>query len=86
MQDESQDNIKRQQLRELAMLNSVYREDSPHQNGSASPFSNGGTKQCQGDPSQKLPRRSCSHDRHSFSDAQAPVMALEFMPLLAGEF
>ncbi|OEL20662.1 KH domain-containing protein SPIN1 [Dichanthelium oligosanthes] len=43
--DESQDNIKRQQLRELAMLNSVYREDSPHQNGSASPFSNGGTKQ-----------------------------------------
>ncbi|GJM92744.1 hypothetical protein PR202_ga09238 [Eleusine coracana subsp. coracana] len=43
--DESQDNIKRQQLRELAMLNSTYREDSPHQNGSASPFSNGGTKQ-----------------------------------------
>ncbi|GJN17346.1 hypothetical protein PR202_gb04404 [Eleusine coracana subsp. coracana] len=43
--DESEDNIKRQQLRELAMLNSTYREDSPHQNGSASPFSNGGTKQ-----------------------------------------
>ncbi|KAL5229101.1 hypothetical protein ABZP36_017366 [Zizania latifolia] len=42
--EESQDILKRQQLRELAMLNSTYREDSPHQNGSASPFSNGSTK------------------------------------------
>lgn len=42
--DESQDYFKRQQLRELAMLNSTYREDSPHQNDSASPFSNGGAK------------------------------------------
>jgi protein quaking len=42
--EESQDFLKRQQLRELAVLNSTYREDSPHQNGSASPFSNGSTK------------------------------------------
>ncbi|KAF8708562.1 hypothetical protein HU200_029933 [Digitaria exilis] len=41
--DESQDLYKRQQLRELAMLNSTLREDSPHP-GSVSPFSNGGMK------------------------------------------
>ncbi|XP_037419257.1 KH domain-containing protein SPIN1-like isoform X2 [Triticum dicoccoides] len=53
--DESQDYYKRQQLRELAMLNSPLREESPrlsphpsphpspHQGG-ASPFSNGGMK------------------------------------------
>jgi protein quaking len=43
LQDESQDFYKRQQLRELAMLNSTLREDSPHP-GSVSPFSNGGMK------------------------------------------
>lgn len=37
-QDESQDYIKRQQLRELAMLNSNFREDSPGPSGSVSPF------------------------------------------------
>nr|XP_043620535.1 KH domain-containing protein At3g08620 [Erigeron canadensis] len=36
--DESQDYIKRQQLRELAMLNSNFREDSPGPSGSVSPF------------------------------------------------
>ncbi|XP_006655420.1 KH domain-containing protein SPIN1-like [Oryza brachyantha] len=41
--DESQDYYKRQQLRELAMLNSPLREESPLP-GSASPFSNGGMK------------------------------------------
>uniref|UniRef100_A0ACD5WF58 Uncharacterized protein n=1 Tax=Avena sativa TaxID=4498 RepID=A0ACD5WF58_AVESA len=41
--DETQDFYKRQQLRELAMLNSTLREDSPHP-GSVSPFSNGGMK------------------------------------------
>ncbi|XP_074591570.1 KH domain-containing protein SPIN1-like isoform X1 [Curcuma longa] len=39
--DESQDFYKRQQLRELAMLNSSLREVSPHPNGSVSPFNNG---------------------------------------------
>ncbi|KAG2632729.1 KH domain-containing protein SPIN1-like [Panicum virgatum] len=47
--DESQDFYKRQQLRELAMLNSTLREDSPHP-GSVSPFSNGGMKRAK--PSQ----------------------------------
>ncbi|KAJ0985377.1 hypothetical protein J5N97_003733 [Dioscorea zingiberensis] len=42
--DESQDYYKRQQLRELAMLNSSLREESPHPSGSVSPFSNGGMK------------------------------------------
>ncbi|PKA51147.1 KH domain-containing protein [Apostasia shenzhenica] len=37
--DESHDYYKRQQLRELAMLNSGLREDSPHPSGSLSPFS-----------------------------------------------
>ncbi|KAI4307766.1 hypothetical protein L6164_030915 [Bauhinia variegata] len=36
--DESQDFYKRQQLRELAMLNSNYREESPQLSGSVSPF------------------------------------------------
>ncbi|KAL1348651.1 hypothetical protein HN51_024639 [Arachis hypogaea] len=36
--DESQDLYKRQQLRELAMLNSNFREDSPQLSGSVSPF------------------------------------------------
>ncbi|KAG6435815.1 hypothetical protein SASPL_100692 [Salvia splendens] len=36
--DESQDFIKRQQLRELAMLNSNFREESPGPSGSVSPF------------------------------------------------
>lgn len=42
--DESQDFYKRQQLRELAILNSSLREDSPHPSGSVSPFSNSGMK------------------------------------------
>ncbi|KAJ6803584.1 KH domain-containing protein SPIN1-like [Iris pallida] len=42
--DESQDYYKRQQLRELAMLNSTLREDSPHPSGSVSPFSSSGLK------------------------------------------
>lgn len=36
--EESHDYYKRQQLRELAMLNSSFREDSPRQSGSPSPF------------------------------------------------
>ncbi|XP_008803015.1 KH domain-containing protein SPIN1-like [Phoenix dactylifera] len=42
--DESQDYYKRQQLRELAMLNSGLREDSLHPSGSVSPFGNSGMK------------------------------------------
>ncbi|KAJ7959969.1 KH domain-containing protein family [Quillaja saponaria] len=42
--DESQDFYKRQQLRELAMLNSNYREDSPQLSGSISPFTSNGMK------------------------------------------
>lgn len=44
MQDESQDFIKRQQLRELAMLNSNFREESPGPSGSVSPFNSSGMK------------------------------------------
>ncbi|XP_042429662.1 KH domain-containing protein SPIN1-like [Zingiber officinale] len=39
--DESQDYYKKQQLRELAMLNSGSKDDSPHPSGSVSPFYNG---------------------------------------------
>ncbi|KAI8557272.1 hypothetical protein RHMOL_Rhmol05G0323000 [Rhododendron molle] len=42
--DESQDFIKRQQLRELAMLNSNFREESPGPSGSVSPFNTSGMK------------------------------------------
>ncbi|ERN04244.1 KH domain-containing protein At3g08620 isoform X1 [Amborella trichopoda] len=42
--DESQDHYKRQQLRELAFLNSTFREDSPCPSGSLSPFNNSGMK------------------------------------------
>ena len=42
MQDESQDYIKRQQLRELALLNSNFREESPGPSGSVSPFNSSG--------------------------------------------
>ncbi|KAI4324550.1 hypothetical protein MLD38_030030 [Melastoma candidum] len=42
--DESQDYVKRQQLRELAMLNSNFREDSPGPSGSVSPFNTSGMK------------------------------------------
>ncbi|XP_021776115.1 KH domain-containing protein At3g08620-like [Chenopodium quinoa] len=42
--DESQDFYKRQQLRELAMLNSNFREDSPGPSGSVSPFNTSGLK------------------------------------------
>ncbi|GAU18609.1 hypothetical protein TSUD_124400 [Trifolium subterraneum] len=38
--EESQDLYKRQQLRELAMLNSNFREESPQMSGSVSPFTN----------------------------------------------
>lgn len=45
LQDESQDFYKKQQLRELAMLNnSLIREDSPQPRGSQSPFSSSGMK------------------------------------------
>ncbi|XP_044472622.1 KH domain-containing protein At3g08620-like isoform X1 [Mangifera indica] len=42
--DESQDFIKRQQLRELALLNSNLREDSPGPSSSVSPFNSSGMK------------------------------------------
>ncbi|KAA8550462.1 hypothetical protein F0562_002146 [Nyssa sinensis] len=42
--DESQDFYKRQQLRELAMLNSNFREESPRPSGSVSPFGSSGMK------------------------------------------
>ncbi|KAF5954544.1 hypothetical protein HYC85_007400 [Camellia sinensis] len=42
--DESQDIYKRQQLRELAMLNSNFREESPRPSGSVSPFGSSGMK------------------------------------------
>ncbi|GFZ20010.1 RNA-binding KH domain-containing protein [Actinidia rufa] len=42
--DESQDFYKRQQLRELAMLNSNLREESPRPSGSVSPFNSSGMK------------------------------------------
>ncbi|EXB75319.1 KH domain-containing protein [Morus notabilis] len=44
LKDESQDYIKRQQLRELAMLNSNFREESPGPSGSVSPFNTSGMK------------------------------------------
>jgi len=44
MQEESEDYIKRQQLRELAMLNSNFREESPGPSGSVSPFNSSGMK------------------------------------------
>nr|XP_043636313.1 KH domain-containing protein At2g38610-like isoform X2 [Erigeron canadensis] len=42
--DETEDYIKRQQLRELAMLNSNFREESPGPSGSVSPFNTSGMK------------------------------------------
>ncbi|XVE80699.1 hypothetical protein DITRI_Ditri15bG0001900 [Diplodiscus trichospermus] len=42
--DEPQDFIKRQQLRELAMLNSNFREESPGPSGNVSPFNSSGMK------------------------------------------
>ncbi|XP_059291517.1 KH domain-containing protein At3g08620-like isoform X2 [Lycium ferocissimum] len=42
--DESQDIYKRQQLRELALLNNNFREESPQPRGSLSPFSSSGMK------------------------------------------
>ncbi|CAJ2665148.1 unnamed protein product [Trifolium pratense] len=42
--DESEDFIKRQQLRELALLNSNLREESPGPSGSVSPFNSSGMK------------------------------------------
>ncbi|XP_019412933.1 PREDICTED: KH domain-containing protein At2g38610-like [Lupinus angustifolius] len=42
--EESEDFIKRQQLRELAMLNSNMREESPGPSGSVSPFNSSGMK------------------------------------------
>uniref|UniRef100_A0A6N2LV20 K Homology domain-containing protein n=1 Tax=Salix viminalis TaxID=40686 RepID=A0A6N2LV20_SALVM len=42
--DECQDMYKRQQLRELALLNLSYREDSPGGSGSVSPFTSSGMK------------------------------------------
>lgn len=44
LQDESEDYIKRQQLRELAMLNSNFKEESPGPSGSVSPFNTSGMK------------------------------------------
>jgi protein quaking len=40
MQDESQDFFKKQQLRELAMLNGTLREEGMQRSGSQSPFHN----------------------------------------------
>lgn len=40
MQDESQDYYKKQQLRELALLNGTLRDDGSQMSGSVSPFHN----------------------------------------------
>lgn len=42
--DETHDYFKKEQLRELAMLNGTLREDTPYWSGSVSPFSNSGMK------------------------------------------
>ncbi|XP_031490569.1 KH domain-containing protein At1g09660/At1g09670-like [Nymphaea colorata] len=42
--DESLDYYKKQQLRELALLNGTLREESPHMSPSASPFNSSGMK------------------------------------------
>lgn len=42
--EESHDYFKKQQLRELAMLNGTLREESPHLSGSISPFNSSGMK------------------------------------------
>ncbi|KAK7300581.1 hypothetical protein RJT34_11428 [Clitoria ternatea] len=47
--DESQDMYKRQQLRELAMLNSNFREESPQLSGSVSPFTSNEIKRAKTD-------------------------------------
>ncbi|KAK7305567.1 hypothetical protein VNO77_43473 [Canavalia gladiata] len=47
--DESQDFYKRQQLRELAMLNSNFREESPQLSGSVSPFTSNEIKRAKTD-------------------------------------
>ncbi|KAK7276143.1 hypothetical protein RIF29_17276 [Crotalaria pallida] len=47
--DESQDFYKRQQLRELAMLNSGFREESPQLSGSVSPFTSNEIKRAKTD-------------------------------------
>ncbi|WVY92679.1 hypothetical protein V8G54_031767 [Vigna mungo] len=47
--DESQDIYKRQQLRELAMLNSNFREESPQLSGSISPFTSNEIKRVKTD-------------------------------------
>ena len=44
MQDESQDFFKKQQLRELAMLNGTLREEGSHMSGSVSPYNSLGMK------------------------------------------
>jgi len=49
VQDESQDIYKRQQLRELAMLNSNFREESPQLSGSISPFTSNEIKRVKTD-------------------------------------
>jgi len=49
VQDESQDIYKRQQLRELAMLNSNFREESPQLSGSVSPFTSNEIKRVKTD-------------------------------------
>ncbi|XP_028768843.1 KH domain-containing protein At3g08620 isoform X2 [Neltuma alba] len=47
--DESQDFYKRQQLRELAMINSNFREESPQLSGSVSPFTSNEIKRAKTD-------------------------------------
>jgi len=49
VQDESQDLYKRQQLRELAMLNSNFREESPQLSGSPSTFTSNEMKRAKTD-------------------------------------
>jgi protein quaking len=44
IQEETYDFFKKQQLRELAMLNGTLREETPPWNGNVSPFNNSGMK------------------------------------------
>ena len=86
MQDESEDYIKRQQLRELAMLNSNFREESPGPSGSVSPFNSSGMKRAKTGRWKKGFLVTCRWVLWFSSTSQSKQLWKNRLTIIAGRF
>ncbi|KAL8160170.1 LOW QUALITY PROTEIN: hypothetical protein V2J09_001707 [Rumex salicifolius] len=77
--DESQDFFKKQQLRELAILNGTLREENAHMSGSVSPFNSLGNNNIKRAKTQGLPSYKYSKLVYILQGKQQQIYKLHFL-------